>query len=185
MRLDISVKGLFATPVAAVELPGAATRNAALRERILARRAETGSVQASNAGGWHSDREIASWGGPEIAEILDTARGLATRLTADRHGAAVRPAWTMQAWANVNGPGDPFELDRVALETEFGEGELLAYAEVLQGILDGDPTLSVRGDTAEQCWRIVQPVIDAWQENRVPLEEYPAGTPGPASWPQL
>ncbi|AZS38514.1 Glucose-6-phosphate 1-dehydrogenase [Microbacterium lemovicicum] len=86
---------------------------------------------------------------------------------------------------NVNGPGDPFELDRVALETEFGEGELLAYAEVLQGILDGDPTLSVRGDTAEQCWRIVQPVIDAWQKNEVPLEEYPAGTPGPASWPQL
>ncbi|MFS0734726.1 glucose-6-phosphate dehydrogenase [Microbacterium sp. 1P10UB] len=86
---------------------------------------------------------------------------------------------------NVNGPGDPFELDRVAMEAEFGEGELLAYAEVLQGILDGDPTLSVRGDTAEQCWRIVQPVIDAWHADTVPLEEYPAGTPGPASWPQL
>ena len=106
MRLDINVKGLFATPVAAVELPGAATRNAALRERILARRTATGSVQASNAGGWHSDREIAAWGGPEIAEVLDVARSLATRLTADRDGGAVRPAWTVQAWANVNGPGD-------------------------------------------------------------------------------
>ncbi len=84
---------------------------------------------------------------------------------------------------NLNGPGDPFHLDRASLDAEFGEGELLAYAEVLQGILDGDPTLSVRGDTAEECWRIVQPVLDAWRSDKVPLEEYPAGTPGPASWP--
>ncbi|KAA9108366.1 glucose-6-phosphate dehydrogenase [Microbacterium rhizomatis] len=86
---------------------------------------------------------------------------------------------------NLNGPGDPFQLDRASLEAEFGEGELLAYAEVLQGILDGDPTLSVRGDTAEECWRIVQPVLDAWRSGAVPLDEYPAGTPGPASWPVL
>ncbi|WP_438352148.1 glucose-6-phosphate dehydrogenase [Microbacterium sp. CJ88] len=84
---------------------------------------------------------------------------------------------------NVNGPGDPFHLDRASLEAEFGEGELLAYAEVLQGILDGDPTLSVRGDTAEQCWHIVQPVLDAWKAGQVPLDEYPAGTPGPEAWP--
>lgn len=86
---------------------------------------------------------------------------------------------------NVNGPGDPFHLDRAALKAGFGEGELLAYAEVLQGILDGDPTLSVRGDTAEQCWHIVQPVLDVWKAGAVPLDEYPAGTPGPASWPTL
>ncbi|KAJ1683427.1 hypothetical protein LUZ63_021344 [Rhynchospora breviuscula] len=65
---------------------------------------------------------------------------------------------------NINGPGDPFSLERASLEASFGEGELLAYAEVLQGILEGDPTLSVRGDTAEQCWHIVQPVLDASDE---------------------
>ena len=86
---------------------------------------------------------------------------------------------------NLNGPGDPFHLDRAALEAEFGEGERRAYSEVLEGILDGDPTLSVRGDTAEQCWRIVQPIIDAWRRDAVPLEEYPAGSSGPADWPSL
>ncbi len=86
---------------------------------------------------------------------------------------------------NLNGPGDPFHLDRASLEAEFGEGELLAYAEVLQGILDGDPTLSVRGDTAEQCWRIVQPVLDAWGSGEVPMDDYPAGTTGPVGWAQL
>ena len=46
-------------------------------------------------------------------------------------------------------------------------------------MLDGDPTLSVRGDTAEECWRIVEPVLDAWRADEVPLEEYPAGSAGP------
>ena len=105
-RLDISVRGLFATPVAAVELPDALARNAELREVILRHRDESASVQASNAGGWHSDRDIVEWGGPRVTEVLSIARELATRLTGDRDGAPVAPAWRLQAWANVNGPGD-------------------------------------------------------------------------------
>jgi glucose-6-phosphate 1-dehydrogenase len=80
---------------------------------------------------------------------------------------------------NINGPGDPFVIDPVALEATFGPGDLPPYGEVLRGILDGDPTLSVRGDTAEQCWRIVEPVLHAWRANDVPLQEYPAGSTGP------
>jgi len=80
---------------------------------------------------------------------------------------------------NINGPGDPRHLERATLEAGFGPGELLAYGEVLEGILDDDPSLSVRGDTAEQCWRIVEPVLTAWRDNRVPLDEYPAGSDGP------
>jgi uncharacterized protein (TIGR02466 family) len=105
-RVEISVKGLFATPVAAVEVPGSAALNAELERTILQRRAGTSSVQASNAGGWHSDRDLATWGGPPATAILDMAKSVATQLTADRDGKPVRPAWTVQAWANVNGPGD-------------------------------------------------------------------------------
>ncbi|GAB2980664.1 glucose-6-phosphate dehydrogenase [Frigoribacterium salinisoli] len=83
---------------------------------------------------------------------------------------------------NVNGPGDPMELDRASLRTEFSAGTLTAYGEVLSGVLDGDPTLSVRGDTAEQCWRIVEPVVAAWRDGSVPLDEYPAGSSGPEGW---
>jgi uncharacterized protein (TIGR02466 family) len=104
-RIEIAVKGLFATPVAAVEVPGAAALNAALERTILRRRAETPSVQASNSGGWHSDRDILTWGGPAMAAIIDVAKGIGTRMTADRHGQPVRPAWTAQAWANVNANG--------------------------------------------------------------------------------
>ncbi|MFV2102935.1 glucose-6-phosphate dehydrogenase [Micromonospora sp. LOL_024] len=81
---------------------------------------------------------------------------------------------------NINGPGNPFDLDQVQLTADFGPGELPAYGEVLRGAFEGDPTLSVRGDVAEECWRIVEPVLAAWQAGAVPLREYPAGSSGPA-----
>ncbi len=83
---------------------------------------------------------------------------------------------------NVNSEGEPSLLRRAALTASFGAGQLLAYSEVLEALLDGDPALSVRADTAEQCWRIVAPALAAWKANRVPLEEYPAGSEGPPDW---
>lgn len=82
---------------------------------------------------------------------------------------------------NVNGGDDPFALHRETLAVDLGEGALRAYTEVLSEILDGDVTLSVRGDAAEQCWRIIQPVRDAWARGDVPLESYAAGSEGPAA----
>ncbi|NJC71343.1 glucose-6-phosphate dehydrogenase [Planosporangium thailandense] len=84
---------------------------------------------------------------------------------------------------NINGPGDPRRIDLVTLEAEFGPGELPEYGEVLKGVLEGDPTLSVRGDTAVDCWRIIEPVLAAWHADEVPLLTYPAGSSGPGGWP--
>ncbi|MBB6390463.1 glucose-6-phosphate dehydrogenase [Microbacterium thalassium] len=86
---------------------------------------------------------------------------------------------------NVNGGEDPFELSRTRLHAKLGEGALLAYGEVLSSILDGDAALAVRGDAAEECWRILTPILDAWQRGDVPLDEYPAGSEGPADWVPL
>ncbi len=83
---------------------------------------------------------------------------------------------------NINGPDDPFEIDRVELSADFGPGRLPAYGEVLAAVFNSDPILSVRADTAEECWGIVDPVLAAWRENKVPLDEYPAGSAGPARW---
>jgi glucose-6-phosphate 1-dehydrogenase len=84
---------------------------------------------------------------------------------------------------NINGPANPSELDRVTLQAAFGPGQLPPYGEVLRGVFEGDPTLSVRGDTAVECWRIVEPVLEAWRKDEVPLQEYPAGSTGPGDWP--
>lgn len=105
-RMPVEVKGLFATPVAAVELPDAASRNDALAQIILARRKAFPSIHASNAGGWHSDQDMLSWGGPRMREVIELAQSVATQMVADRAGNPVAPAWQVRAWANVNGPGD-------------------------------------------------------------------------------
>lgn len=85
---------------------------------------------------------------------------------------------------NVSGAGDPFSIEHVTMHSEFGAPRLHAYGEVLRGVLVGDPPLSVRGDTAVELWRIVEPVLAAWRDDRVPLNEYPAGSNGPAGWPE-
>jgi glucose-6-phosphate 1-dehydrogenase len=84
---------------------------------------------------------------------------------------------------NINGPGDPSVIDQVTLQADFGAGELPEYGEVLKGVLDADPTLSVRGDMAVECWRIIAPVVKAWHNDEVALQEYTAGSSGPNGWP--
>jgi glucose-6-phosphate 1-dehydrogenase len=83
---------------------------------------------------------------------------------------------------NINGERDPFTLERVSVDAEFAPGAYMPYGEILAGILSADPTLSVRDDAVEQCWRIVTPILEAWKAGAVPLENYPAGSEGPTSW---
>lgn len=58
-------------------------------------------------------------------------------------------------------------------------GERTAYSQVLNDILSGGNRLSVSSQEAEQAWRIVDPVLQAWGQDAVPLLEYPAGASGP------
>ena len=90
---------------------------------------------------------------------------------------------TLQFDVDVNGPGNVLSLDRATLQAELSASELLPYGEVLEGVLTGDPLLSVRADTAEDCWRIIEPVLKAWARDSVPLQEYAAGSEGPEGWP--
>jgi glucose-6-phosphate 1-dehydrogenase len=83
---------------------------------------------------------------------------------------------------SANGGGNPFEMGQVTLSSSFDDGELTPYGEVLNGIFHDDPLLSIRGDVAERCWEIVEPVVTAWKSGQVPLEEYRAGSRGPAEW---
>ncbi|WP_042404851.1 glucose-6-phosphate dehydrogenase [Streptacidiphilus carbonis] len=59
--------------------------------------------------------------------------------------------------------------------------ELPAYGRLLLDVLTGNPTLSIRGDEAEEAWRILAPVMSAWSQDLVPLQEYPAGSDGPGA----
>ncbi len=80
---------------------------------------------------------------------------------------------------NLNRPGTPFALERIDLGADFTSGGLPAYARLLLQVLEGDSTLSIRDDEAEESWRVVEPILDAWARGRSPLLEYPAGSVGP------
>jgi glucose-6-phosphate 1-dehydrogenase len=82
---------------------------------------------------------------------------------------------------NLNGGGDPFVLERDTLATSFPGQHLPPYAMLLRAVLAGDPTLSIRGDEAEESWRVVSPVLEAWARGDVPLDTYPAGSSGPGT----
>ncbi|KZX21229.1 glucose-6-phosphate dehydrogenase [Rathayibacter tanaceti] len=82
----------------------------------------------------------------------------------------------------VNSADELTDLERTTLAAEPGAATLDPYAQVLAGLLQGDTLLSVPGDVAEQCWRIVSPVLAHWAGGDAPLDEYEAGTAGPEGW---
>ena len=86
---------------------------------------------------------------------------------------------------NLNRPGAPFPLERIELGTDFTSEGLPAYGRLLLQVLEGDCTLSIRDDEAEESWRVITPILDAWAQGRVPLLEYPAGSDGPTAAAQL
>jgi glucose-6-phosphate 1-dehydrogenase len=57
--------------------------------------------------------------------------------------------------------------------------ELPAYGRILLDVLHGKSALSIRGDEAEESWRVVTPVLEGWSRDLAPLEEYDAGSSGP------
>jgi glucose-6-phosphate 1-dehydrogenase len=83
-------------------------------------------------------------------------------------------------YAEVNVLSSGRQLRRSQLTLSSAEPQRPPYANVLLDMMNNDPTLSVRGDEAEEAWRIMEPVITAWAKDEVPLQEYPAGSEGPA-----
>ena len=83
--------------------------------------------------------------------------------------------------ATLNGPERTAETRQ--LEARSTAPRFTAYAHLILEMLNSDPMLFIRGDEAEEAWRIIDPVMNAWTAGQVPLQEYPAGQapPGPLS----
>ena len=55
-----------------------------------------------------------------------------------------------------------------------------AYERLLMDVIRGDPTLFTRSDEVEAAWRIVDPILQAWEgRGDSPLYFYEAGSWGP------
>jgi glucose-6-phosphate 1-dehydrogenase len=81
----------------------------------------------------------------------------------------------------LNGPEQQAETRQ--LEARTTPPRFTAYAHLILEMLRGDPMLFIRGDEAEESWRVIDPVMQAWSAGEVPMQHYPAGAapPAPAS----
>ncbi|HEY9541311.1 MAG TPA: glucose-6-phosphate dehydrogenase [Luteimonas sp.] len=75
------------------------------------------------------------------------------------------------------------ELQPMSLDLSMSStpARRIAYERLLVDALKGDQTLFVRDDEVEAAWRWVDSVSAAWREASTPVQDYPAGSWGPAA----
>lgn len=78
--------------------------------------------------------------------------------------------------AGPQGGFKPIHIDLHSTPADSPE----AYENLIGDALKGDPTFFAHWDEVELSWQYVQPMLDAFAENAVPLRSYAAGSHGPA-----
>lgn len=95
----------------------------------------------------------------------------------------IQPCNCLRMEVTVKEPGLDMQTRQISLNASLldeGEVRTEAYEDLLLDVLDGDRSLFLRHDEVEYAWRIVDPVIKAWEADKNPLQSYPAGSWGPA-----
>jgi glucose-6-phosphate 1-dehydrogenase len=102
----------------------------------------------------------------------------------------IAPNEGMSLQFEVKRPGPVVDLAAVKMDFRyddwFPKEPNVGYETLLYDVMIGDQTLFMRADMVEEGWRIVQPVLDAWVEDRatdVPI--YPSGSSGPVEAAEL
>ena len=105
-RLD-----LFPTTVLKTQVSNAEQLSADLLAAIGEQRAAGRGVDRSNIGGWHSDTDMAEWGGEAARGLAEIAVQEVSPFMVDIAAGGKRQFnWGVDMWANVNGPGDANQL---------------------------------------------------------------------------
>ncbi len=80
-------------------------------------------------------------------------------------------------------PGTRMRIRPVNMEFLYGTSFMSqspeAYERLIMDAMRGDATLFTRDDEVEAQWRIIDPILESWEQDEEPLATYAAGTPGP------
>ena len=83
----------------------------------------------------------------------------------------------------IKRPGPMMDLAAVKMDFKYGDWfpkePNVGYETLLYDVMTGDPTLFMRADMVEQAWRIVQPLLDAWDADKAGMPIYESGGDGP------
>ena len=91
------------------------------------------------------------------------------------------PAECTELVVRTKQPGLELEARESVLRADYAgvdDREATAYESLLLDVLEGDHTPFLRFDEVEWSWRIVDPILTAWQHGAP--EDYVAGSDGPA-----
>lgn len=80
-------------------------------------------------------------------------------------------------------PGEGFRVKNVDMDFLYrdltSKDVPAAYTRLLLDCMKGQPTLYARGDSVEAAWAFIDPILEAWKNNEVPLYSYTPGSWGP------
>ncbi|HVS58229.1 MAG TPA: glucose-6-phosphate dehydrogenase [Candidatus Saccharimonadales bacterium] len=123
----------------------------------------------------------ARWQGTNI--MLATGKGLSAKQTAItvtfRDGSQVQ--FQVQPQPGIATSGERATTDFSDVERPIGHAHADAYERVLVDAIRGDRTLFASSDEVLASWRVVQPVLDQWQQNSGDVVTYPQGSSSPSS----
>lgn len=109
----------------------------------------------------------------------------AGRIAANKLVIRLQPDEGVKQWMMIKEPGPGgMRLTQIPLDMSFAASfagrNPDAYERLLMDVIRGDQTLFMRRDEVEAAWKWVDPILEAWEETRQPLQTYTAGTWGPS-----
>jgi glucose-6-phosphate 1-dehydrogenase len=95
---------------------------------------------------------------------------------------SIQPDESMHLEIHAKQPGLDMDTRVVRLNASYrneDEHPLDAYEALLLDVIEGDRTLFIRFDEVEWAWRVVDPILKYWAQERDFIHTYAAGTWGP------
>jgi len=95
---------------------------------------------------------------------------------------SIQPSESMHMEIHVKQPGLAMDTRVIQLNASYhktNETSLDAYETLLLDVIEGDRTLFIRFDEVEWAWRVVDPILKYWVQEREFIQTYPAGSWGP------
>ncbi|OGI58879.1 MAG: glucose-6-phosphate dehydrogenase [Candidatus Muproteobacteria bacterium RBG_19FT_COMBO_61_10] len=101
---------------------------------------------------------------------------------------SLQPNESMHMEIHVKQPGLDMDTRVLQLNASYrvsDETPLDAYEALLLDVIEGDRTLFIRFDEVEWAWRVVDPILKYWAQEREFIHTYPAGSWGPGEADRL
>ena len=97
---------------------------------------------------------------------------------------SIQPDMDIRIRFQAKRPGPSMILSPVDMVFSYAdayhEDEPEAYETLLQDVMEGNPTLFMRADQVDAAWRVITPIMDAWQLRKpVDFPNYAPGSWGP------